>query len=61
MKKLMLLFAIAGLVAGCAHDQHAGWAGDENEMDSGSGNSPTTSNMLNPWAYAPPGNTNNGR
>lgn len=37
MKKLMMVLAIAGLIAGCAHDRGAGGTADQNEMNSGSG------------------------
>jgi hypothetical protein len=58
MKKLILVLAMAGLVAGCANDRDAGGGGDKDEMNSGSGmnNSPGR-NMLDPWEYAPPGNS----
>jgi hypothetical protein len=39
MKKLMLILAIAGLVAGCANNRGTGGSGDENEMNSGSSSS----------------------
>jgi hypothetical protein len=59
MKKLMLVLAIAGLVAGCANNRGAGGTGDQNEMNTGSasnmpkqgagsGNTYDTNNMSNP-------------
>ena len=58
MKKLILVLAMAGLVAGCAYDRHAGGGGDKDEMNSGSGmNDSPANNMLDPWGYAPPGSS----
>ncbi|HEX4265349.1 MAG TPA: hypothetical protein VH597_13510 [Verrucomicrobiae bacterium] len=42
MKKLMLVLAAAGLVAGCASNQNAGGTSDQSEMNSGTSSQPFT-------------------
>lgn len=39
MKKLMLVMAVAGLVAGCASNKDTGGTSDQSEMNSGSSES----------------------
>jgi len=61
MKKLILVLAAAGLLAGCAHDRvTVGGSGDAMNSGSGMDESPANS-MLDPWQYTPPGNSNGGR
>jgi hypothetical protein len=47
MKKLMMILALAGLMAGCAHDKNAGGTADQNEMNSGSSSSAQDSGTIN--------------
>jgi hypothetical protein len=54
MKMLILALSAAGLVAGCAHDHNAVGRGSETNSGYGLNNSPA---MLDPWGYAPPGNS----
>jgi hypothetical protein len=57
MKKLMIVLAVAGLVAGCASNRNTGGTSDENQMNSGSAGTSGISPPGTPPGGSAPTNT----
>jgi hypothetical protein len=47
MKKLMMVLAVAGMVAGCAHNRNTGGTSDQNEINSGSESNAAAQDSVN--------------